>query len=66
MLPSLPPCLKYLVELDRAFAKLGTVFKDTVPTPVCFRQLFAATLGLVSHGKVSALLHLTSEKTESI
>jgi hypothetical protein len=63
-----PVCLliKYLVQLDRVFAKLGTVFEDAVPTPVCFRQLFVATLGLVSLGKVSALLHLTSKKTESI
>ena len=45
-----PVCLliKYLVQLDRVFAKLGTVFEDAVPTPVCFRQLFVATLGLVS------------------
>ena len=35
-----PVCLlvKYLIELDRVFAKLGTVFEDAVPTPVCFRQ----------------------------
>jgi hypothetical protein len=59
-----PVCLlaKYLIELDRVFAKLGTMFEDAVPTPVCFRQPFVTALGL---GKGSAPLYLTSEKTES-
>ena len=31
-----PVCLVgYLVELDRVFATLVTVFEDAVPTPVC-------------------------------
>ena len=63
-----PVCLlvKYLVELDRVFAELGTVFEDAVPMPVCFRQPFVTALGLVSLEKGSAPLYLTSEKTESI
>ena len=62
-----PVCLlvKYFVKPDSVF-ELRTVFKDAIPTPVCFRQLFVATLGLVSLGKVSALLHLTFKKTELI
>jgi hypothetical protein len=62
-----PVCLlvKYFIKPDSVF-ELRTVFEDAIPTPVCFRQLFVATLGLVSLGKVSALLHLASEKTESI
>ena len=62
-----PVCLlvKYFVKPVSVF-ELRTVFEDAIPTPVCFCQLLVATLGLVSLGKVSALLHLTSEKTESI